>query len=232
MREVNSKNQTLDEFLKSYNAGKYPRPSVAMDNVALTFLKTEKRSCFAALLIKRGNHPFINRWAFPGGFLKLEEDFESGLKRELYEETGISADIVLKLGAYGAPQRDPRTRVISIAYIVPLASETISLCRAADDAADVNLFTIEYNAALKRLELTNNANGETIFEPVSIDCSRVLPCARFIAADGDNPKDRLAGDHGMILIDALIMLRSLNPKLVDGLFGPGAADELASFTFV
>ncbi len=231
MCERNSKNQTLEEFLAAYNANKYPRPSVAMDSIALTFLKTGGRYRFAALLIRRGNHPFINRWAFPGGFLKPDEDFETGLRRELHEETGIWAGEVLQLGAYGAPRRDPRTRVISIAYIVPLTSQAAAGYRAADDAADANLFTIEYNAASRRLELANPLKGEIIYEPVDIDNSGCLPHARFVEPVGLNPKDRLAGDHGMILIDAFIRLKSLAPSLIDNLFGMGAADELAAFAF-
>lgn len=231
MCERNSKNQTLEEFLALYNANKYPRPSVAMDSVALTFLKTGSVYCFAVLLIRRGNHPFINRWAFPGGFLNPDEDFETGLKRELHEETGIFAGSILQLGAYGAPLRDPRTRVISIAYIVPLTPGVAAACCAADDAADANLFTIEYNADLKRLDLTDPLKKEMIYEPVEIDSSGYLSHARFVEPVGHNPKDRLAGDHGMILIDALIRLKSFPPNLIDDIFGRGAADELASFAF-
>ena len=114
----------------------YPRPSVTVDIVLLT--KTLPHS--EVLLIRRKNPPFKNLWALPGGFLEMDESLQESALRELHEETGIS-DVQLKqIGAYGEPNRDPRGRVITIAYIGIVKSEQQAAV-AGSDASEVAWFS-------------------------------------------------------------------------------------------
>ncbi len=88
------------------------------------------------LLIQRKNPPFKNSWALPGGFLDKPEDLLDGALRELAEETGIIINHATQVGAYGKPDRDPRGRVISIAFTAEVEKQTHKPV-AADDATNV-----------------------------------------------------------------------------------------------
>jgi 8-oxo-dGTP diphosphatase len=92
---------------------KYPHPSVTTDCVIFGIDSDNK---LKVLLIERMNEPFKGCWAFPGGFLNIDEDAPDGARRELLEETGMQVTNIEQLGAFASPDRDPRERVISIAY--------------------------------------------------------------------------------------------------------------------
>lgn len=115
---------------------KYPRPAVTTDCVILGWDGNLK-----VLLIERGRQPFRGCWAFPGGFLEMEEDAEACARRELEEETGLKAVELQQLHTFSAVDRDPRYRVISIAYyaLVPLEDCRIT---AGDDAAKALWFPV------------------------------------------------------------------------------------------
>ncbi len=91
---------------------KYPHPAVTTDCVIFGF-DGEK---LKILLIKRGIEPYKGKWALPGGFLKPDESAEAGALRELQEETGLTNAYIEQFHAYSEPDRDPRERVITIAY--------------------------------------------------------------------------------------------------------------------
>lgn len=93
---------------------KYPRPSVTTDCVIFGY--DEKVSSLSLLLIKRKSDPYKGYWAFPVGFLNIDEDAETGALRELKEETNMDPMFIKQLGAYTKVNRDPRDRVITIAY--------------------------------------------------------------------------------------------------------------------
>jgi len=91
---------------------KYPKPSVAVDIVVFTI----KDDDLKVLLIKRGLPPFKGRWALPGGFVWISESLEEAALRELEEETGVRDVYLEQLYTFGDTKRDPRGRVISVAY--------------------------------------------------------------------------------------------------------------------
>ena len=97
--------------LKMYTY-KYPRPAVTADCVVITKEPEPK-----VLLIQRGNDPYKGCWAFPGGFMEMDETAEQCAKRELEEETGLKIEYLRQLGAYSKVGRDPRGRTITIAYL-------------------------------------------------------------------------------------------------------------------
>jgi len=109
------------------------------------------------LLIKRKNDPYKNNWAIPGGFLEEDEDLETASKRELQEETGLQIEALHQLKTYGAIDRDPRGRTISIAFagIINSAFEV----KGADDAEEANWFEMNDLPALAfdNLEILEDA---------------------------------------------------------------------------
>lgn len=109
-------------------AYQYPRSSVTADAV----LFAEKEGQMYVLLIQRGNDPYKGYWAFPGGFLNMDETVARCAERELEEETGIVLTGMQLAGVYSDVERDPRGRVITAAYT---AMTTMPEATAADDAA-------------------------------------------------------------------------------------------------
>lgn len=116
----------------------YPHPAVTTDIVIFT-IREEK---LELLLIKRKGAPFKGDWGLPGGFVNQDEDLEACAKRELAEETGVTGVYLEQLYTFGNPKRDPRERVISVAYYALAPAERITL-RAASDAAAVDWFSLD-----------------------------------------------------------------------------------------
>ena len=115
----------------------YPRPCVTTD--CLIFRKME--SGWGLLLIERGNEPFKGCWALPGGFLEMEEDLDACAARELQEETGLTGISLHQLCAFGAPNRDPRHRTISVAFWG--IDDTQQQAVGSDDAAKAQWFVLD-----------------------------------------------------------------------------------------
>ena len=114
---------------------KYPRPSVTTDCVVFA----AGSGGAEVLLVQRGAEPFKGRWAFPGGFLNMDESAEQGALRELREETGVEKAAIRQLHAFTEPGRDPRGRVISIACFAIVRKQEV---KGADDAADARWFAL------------------------------------------------------------------------------------------
>lgn len=107
---------TEEEFLAGYDPRAYPPVAVTVDVVALTIRDGELH----VLLIRRGGPPYEGGWALPGGFVRPAEDLCEAAARELAEETGLArlGRVHLEqLATYGTPDRDPRMRVVSVAYV-------------------------------------------------------------------------------------------------------------------
>jgi 8-oxo-dGTP diphosphatase len=118
--------------MPSYDPTQFPVVAVTVDLVVLTV----RDDALQALVVRRGEEPHRGRWALPGGFVLPDEDLDAAAARELHEETGLSAsDVhVEQLASYGAPERDPRMRVVTVAYLA-LAPD-LPTPRAGSDAAD------------------------------------------------------------------------------------------------
>ena len=117
---------------------RYPHPAVTTDIVIFTIRQDELK----VLLIKRALPPHRNQWALPGGFIKLEESLEEGAKRELQEETGVTGVYLEQLYTFGRPDRDPRERVITVAYYALIPSDELEP-KAASDAENVSWFGLK-----------------------------------------------------------------------------------------
>ena len=116
----------------------YPHPAVTTDIVIFTIRQDELK----VLLIKRALPPHQGEWALPGGFVNLDESLEEGARRELEEETGVSGVYLEQLYTFGQPGRDPRERVITVAYYALIPTDKIEI-RAASDAEGVSWFGMQ-----------------------------------------------------------------------------------------
>src|SRR6185295_2031599 len=109
----------------------YPRAALTVDCVVFGFDESELK----VLLIERGLEPFKGRWALPGGFVRIEETVDDAARRELAEEAGLKNVFLEQLYTFGEVSRDPRERVVSVAYyaLVKLSEHETT---PATDAAD------------------------------------------------------------------------------------------------
>ena len=112
----------------------YPKPAVTVDCVVFGL---DVEHDLKIMLIQRGVEPYKGEWALPGGFVKLEESLEEAALRELKEETGAEEIFLEQLYTFGEPKRDPRDRVITVAYyaLINLADYPINAQTDADDVA-------------------------------------------------------------------------------------------------
>ena len=115
---------------------KYPHPAVTTDCVIFGF----DGQSLKVLLVERGIEPYKGRWAFPGGFLNPDERAEEGARRELNEETGLEGAFIEQFHTYTEPNRDPRERVITIAYFALVRIQEV---HGSDDAAKAQWFPTE-----------------------------------------------------------------------------------------
>jgi 8-oxo-dGTP diphosphatase len=114
----------------------YVNPAVTVDAIVFTIRQNQLQ----VALIKRGIEPFLGTWAIPGGFVQANESLEAAVTRELAEEVGVHDVYLEQLYTFGHPLRDPRGRVITVAYFALLASENITPLTAATDAAEAQWF--------------------------------------------------------------------------------------------
>ena len=114
---------------------KYPRPAVTADCIVITNEPLPK-----VLLIQRGADPYKGAWAFPGGFMNMDETTEQCAIRELEEETGLKVTTVHQIGAYSKVDRDPRGRTITVAYLA-IVDGPVEVT-GQDDAAKAEWFPL------------------------------------------------------------------------------------------
>ncbi|MGE6226703.1 NUDIX hydrolase [Paenibacillus chitinolyticus] len=215
---------TEEQFLAQYHAGDYVRPSVAADMVILTVADTTElnyrklpKKKMRVLLIQRGEHPFLGKWALPGGFVRPGETTEQTARRELREETSVDNVYLEQLYTFSEPDRDPRSWVMSCAYMALIDSSQVKIA-AGDDAAEAAWFDVTYRllseeklrledgySITRRYELKLIGERDTLTSVVeqrkqSVKSSSAVEYA--VAASGE-----LAFDHAKIIGCAIERLR-------------------------
>jgi 8-oxo-dGTP diphosphatase len=113
----------------------WPRPMVTADIVVFMRGADKKK----LLLVKRAKEPFKGRWVFPGGFIEMDEELADGAARELAEETGLTGVKLEQMHTFGTCGRDPRGRVISVAFVGTVTPDQATI-KAGDDAAEAAWF--------------------------------------------------------------------------------------------
>jgi 8-oxo-dGTP diphosphatase len=125
------------ETAETYDPSRYERPSVTVDVVIFSLLNQELH----VLLVQRRRWPYDGYWAIPGGFINMDESLEEAARRELEEETGVRDVYLEQLYTFGGVGRDPRTRVISVAYIALVRSDAQRI-RVSEESTDVRWFAV------------------------------------------------------------------------------------------
>ncbi|MBR2578222.1 MAG: NUDIX hydrolase [Erysipelotrichaceae bacterium] len=204
----NEKGQTEKEFLESYDDSKYRHPSNTVDMLLLSVIKKK----LSILLIKRRNFPWINTWALPGGFVEFDEDLDDAAFRELKEETNIDSSLYFRqLYTLGKADRDPRTRVITTAYISLVPQESVRNTRAGDDAKEAKWFTIkkvtksiEDSRKTSSIIMKNEEDDIEIEYEIreEIDRNYIKKSSELLS------REEIAGDHIKLINMAMDMLQT------------------------
>lgn len=220
---VNKDGLTEKEFLKQYRPGDYERPSVTVDMLIFTVTEKEVEDRkklpekeLKILLIKRKDHPYIGQWAIPGGFVGIHESIDDAAYRELKEETNIDNVYMNQIYTFGAPERDPRMRVISTAYMALVPQKGLKPL-AGDDASEVSWFSVKRRIVEDgamgcrwKLELTSD-DGKVHMEYDIVD--KYVKRGRSVdivptVEGGSLTNDSLAFDHIDVVVTALTRLKN------------------------
>lgn len=204
MEKRNTDGLTEIEFLAQYNPGNYEKPSVTVDVMVLKM--KEDLSSMQILLIQRKNHPYIYQWALPGGFVEMQESAYEAACRELKEETGLANVYMEQLYTMSQPNRDPRMRVIDIAYIALLPYEVNTEAVAGDDAQKAVWFDVSFNE--RGMVLSNKEEYVKIvyvLEEKSFNNGR-LTIRNQVPVLKSN--EALAFDHSEIILEGLSRLKN------------------------
>ena len=198
-----------ESFLRSYNPNDYERPSVAVDIAAFSTLSSEaesykrdSRQRLMLLLVRRGCYPFMSEWALPGGFLRPDETIEQCAVREISEETNVTPSAILPAGVFSKPDRDPRGRVISHAFVSVIGEKNLSAV-GGGDAQDARWFdfSFSYRGDELCLDMKNGATElHSRLRRASRGCG--VPSFEIIESGG------LSFDHAAIIASALDRLQS------------------------
>lgn len=197
--------RTEEEFLRTYRADRYPRPSVTADIMLLS----ETVAGVEVLLVRRGGHPFLGCWALPGGFAGPQESVDEAAARELQEETHVSGLPLFPLMLCSRPGRDPRAWTISQAYLALVGPGNLSSVRADDDAADARWFSLTRTGALPDVTLTLAADGVAPLMARLHAVPHDTPFGSAWAIDVTEPGG-IAFDHAAILLRGLLAYEARN----------------------
>ena len=213
MELLDNKGRTEAEFLASYDKNRYEKPSVAADIVVFSTVRaTDKSESYQVLLVRRGGHPFLGQYALPGGFVEPDETVEDAVSRELREETGVTTGKGYRkvtpqlLNVYSKPDRDPRMRVMSLAYVAVVNAAEVKV-KAGDDAAEAGWFRINMTrTAINRESGVITYHLELTREDICLSAN--LDYRRWYGVLTDNEEwtlhdsEGLAFDHAKIIAEA------------------------------
>lgn len=156
--------------MNSSHSYRFPRAALTVDCVVFGLDEGDLK----VLLIERGLDPFKGRWALPGGFVRVDETVDAAARRELAEEAGLNDVFLEQLYTFGALERDPRERVVSVAYYA-LVNRSDFNTRAATDAADARWFPVSKvpSLAFDHAEILsvalNRLKGKVRYQPIGFE---------------------------------------------------------------
>ena len=195
-RDING--LTEKEFLEKYTDTQYDKPSVTVDILVLGV--DESFASMKALLIKRDEHPFLGFYALPGGFIKKDETAYQAAARKLCEEAGVKDVYLDQIYTFTRPGRDPRTWVMSIAYLALVGD-------VSDIKTTGEWFDLEFED--DRIRLCNDETGTEIIYPISIKRFKNgrIGYENRVALQAKGG-EKLAFDHVEIIIESIMKLRT------------------------
>ena len=160
------------QFLDSYDAAEFEHPSVTVDVAILSAFDGRLH----ALVVRRSEHPFRDTLALPGGFVALDESLDAAATRVLSKKTGLDGVYLEQLYTFGSPDRDPRTRVITVAYYALLAEERFeSAVAVAERSAKVVSIEVPWDGETGGPVEAVDAEGRAC--PLAFDHDEILGMA-------------------------------------------------------
>lgn len=215
--EKNELGQDLKAFLDDYDPRRYESPCVTADTLVFRHKDnfTSVDTGLKILMIKRKNHPCIGYWALPGGFVEMKEDILEAAKRELTEETGLTDVPLTQIHTWGEVDRDPRARIVTIAYLA-LIKEEIPV-KAGDDAADAlwmdvnfHLIHVDNSSSFKKetyeISLSNEEEKLQLKGEVEVTTNHGLLKAKSYKV---THSDGIAFDHARFILQGLLYIEDL-----------------------
>ena len=198
------------EFLGGYSLSDYERPSVTADVAVFKMrphqtdnFRKEPTGTLSLLLIRRGEHPYKECWALPGGFLTPGETIEQCALREVTEETSVAPASMMSIGMFSEPGRDPRGWIITNAF-VSVIGEDADTQRSGDDAADARWFDVSFERDVDGIYALTLADGDTVLRAKLSEIRSGFGMTTFTIEDSG----QLAFDHAAIIAKALSALRT------------------------
>lgn len=192
---------------------------LTVDAIVFGYSKNEGVS---VLLIRRKYPPYKDKWALPGGFVLEKESLEEAVKRELLEETGITVNYLEQLYSFGDPDRDPRQRIVSVAYFALVKSALFQQLKASTDADEARWFSINNlpSLAFDHKEIVKKAiervRTKIRYEPIGFELlDKKFPFAdleKLYAALLDRPIDRRNFTKKILSLDLLEDTGELAPS--------------------
>lgn len=204
----NKEYQSEEEFLKEYDSSKFEKLSMTVDTLIFSVADEEvgnyrklPEKKFSILLVKRDNYPFKDKWCLPGGFIGIQETLEDAAKRILKHETNLQDIYMEQLYTFGAVDRDPRMRVVSVSYIA-----LVDKNRLKDHLSD-NASWFQMNILEDKEEI--HVQFDNGIENFSIKIKKVLKSPtsdRYEYVVTKN--DKLAFDHAKVIVSGISRLKN------------------------
>jgi ADP-ribose pyrophosphatase YjhB (NUDIX family) len=216
---------TEAEFLQQYDPAQFDRPSVTVDAVICTVtdegeadIRRVPDKVLRVLMVKRSGHPFRGRWALPGGFVGINESLDAAVSRILKRETGLDHIYLEQLYTWGSPERDPRTRVISVSYLALVDASTLRV-QAGGGTTDARWYAVrEQTLRTERVETGDRSTTDRTVQLTLGDGESALSALLTLSRTTEGRVTRterwaaegteIAFDHATIISYALERLRS------------------------
>lgn len=197
-----------EEFLKDYDSSMFEKLSMTTDILILSVSSEEtgnyrklSEKKFSVLLVKRDTYPFKDKWCLPGGFVGYDEDLETAAKRVLKMETNLDHIYIEQLYTFGSPDRDPRMRVVSTAYMALVDKNKLD----AKLTENASWFTITLLEDEKEIHVTLDNNIETIsFVIHKVLKDKTTDRYEYLILKND----KLAFDHPKVIVSGISRLKN------------------------